>query len=98
MKKNLLFYLMIVLLINCGLKANPVKKSYAGKIAKNFYYAHTSFGYDEIEFPNYFTTDFEENKRLLEKVATFHSKKLRNQVAGYIVHLLKKQQKLLGQG
>jgi len=50
------------------------------------------------EFPNYFTTDFEENKRLLEKVATFHSKKLRNQVAGYIVHLLKKQQKLLGQG
>ena len=57
MKKNLLFYLMIVLLINCGLKANPVKKSYAGKIAKNFYYAHTSFGYDEIEFSNYFTID-----------------------------------------
>jgi small subunit ribosomal protein S17e len=50
------------------------------------------------EFPDYFTTDFEENKKRIERVAIFRSKKLRNQVAGYIVHLLKKQAKLLGKG
>ena len=47
-------------------------------------------------FPNYFTKSFEENKRVLDRVAKFYSKKLRNQVAGYIVHLIKKREKLLG--
>lgn len=31
-----------------------------------------------------FTTDFESNKELLEKIAVFRSKELRNEVAGYI--------------
>ena len=37
-----------------------------------------------------FTDDFEKNKKILEKVAVFRSKKLRNVVAGYITSLIKK--------
>lgn len=37
-----------------------------------------------------FTNDFEKNKKILEKIAVFRSKKLRNVVAGYITSLIKK--------
>ena len=37
-----------------------------------------------------FTTDFEENKKLVEQFATVNSKRLRNQIAGYVTSLIKK--------
>ncbi len=39
-----------------------------------------------------FTTDFEANKQLLNRVAVFHSKELRNEVAGYITRYMMRQQ------
>ena len=36
-----------------------------------------------------FTTDFEHNKQVLNKVSEIQSKKIRNTVAGYIVRLVK---------
>ncbi len=41
------------------------------------------------KYPNIFTTDFNENKDLLNKYAEVDSKHLRNRIAGYIVNLLK---------
>ena len=38
-----------------------------------------------------FTTDFEENKRILKK--TMPSKKIRNQMAGFLVRLKKQEKK-----
>ncbi|MEM2049191.1 MAG: hypothetical protein QW181_06055, partial [Candidatus Nitrosocaldus sp.] len=39
-------------------------------------------------------TDFESNKELLEKIAVFRSKELRNEVAGYITrHIMRKSTK-----
>ncbi len=35
-----------------------------------------------------FTTDFESNKQLLNKIAIFRSKELRNEVAGYITRYM----------
>lgn len=40
-----------------------------------------------------FSKDFTKNKKIVEEVAEFHSKKLRNIVAGYVTRLVKKQQK-----
>jgi small subunit ribosomal protein S17e len=47
-------------------------------------------------FPDKFTTDFENNKKLVESLTNISSKKLRNRVAGYITQLQKqkKQNKL----
>ncbi len=47
-------------------------------------------------FPDKFTTDFENNKKLVESLTNISSKKLRNKVAGYITQLQKqkKQSKL----
>ena len=47
-------------------------------------------------FPDKFTTDFENNKKLVESFTNISSKKLRNRVAGYITQLQnqKKQNKL----
>ena len=47
-------------------------------------------------FPDKFTTDFENNKKLVESLTNISSKKLRNKVAGYITQLQnqKKQNKL----
>jgi small subunit ribosomal protein S17e len=41
---------------------------------------------DEIlkKYPNKFTTDFEENKNLVEEVVIISSKTIRNKLAGYI--------------
>ncbi len=41
------------------------------------------------KYPNVFTTDFEINKRLLDKYLEIDSKHLRNRISGYIVNLLK---------
>ncbi len=40
-------------------------------------------------YPDVFTTDFEENKKLLDKYVEIDSKHLRNRISGYIVNLLK---------
>ncbi len=40
-------------------------------------------------YPDVFTTDFEKNKRLLDKYLEIDSKHLRNRISGYIVNLLK---------
>jgi len=47
-------------------------------------------------FPDKFTTDFENNKKLVESLTNISSKKLRNRVAGYVTQLQnqKKQNKL----
>ncbi|MEM2073116.1 MAG: 30S ribosomal protein S17e [Nitrososphaeria archaeon] len=37
-----------------------------------------------------FTTDFEANKRVVEKYVKFYSKSLRNMVAGYITSYMRK--------
>lgn len=38
--------------------------------------------------PDLFTRDFEQNKRIVDKLLETRSKKLRNQIAGYITHLV----------
>lgn len=40
------------------------------------------------KYPGLFTRDFNVNKQLVSNLATIPSKKLRNQVAGYITHLV----------
>ncbi|KAK7204955.1 putative 40S ribosomal protein S17 [Myxozyma melibiosi] len=39
------------------------------------------------------TTDFEVNKRLTDEIAIIASKRLRNKIAGYTTHLMKRIQK-----
>jgi len=41
------------------------------------------------KYPDIFTTDFEENKRLLDKYLEIDSKHLRNRISGYLVNILK---------
>ncbi|TKJ21964.1 MAG: 30S ribosomal protein S17e [Promethearchaeota archaeon Loki_b32] len=45
------------------------------------------------KYPNVFTTDFEKNKKLLDKYLEIDSKHLRNRISGYIVNLLKIREK-----
>ncbi|ABN70006.1 30S ribosomal protein S17e [Staphylothermus marinus F1] len=40
------------------------------------------------KYPNLFTRDFEHNKKVVSKLIETKSKKLRNQIAGYITHLV----------
>ncbi|MET1160243.1 MAG: 30S ribosomal protein S17e [Thermoprotei archaeon] len=40
------------------------------------------------KYPDLFTRDFEHNKRVVSKLIDTPSKKLRNQIAGYITHLV----------
>lgn len=44
-------------------------------------------------YPNVFTPEFQHNKELVTKFVTVKSKKLRNQIAGYITHLIKLKQR-----
>jgi len=46
-------------------------------------------------YPDIFTTDFEHNKMVVNELIEYKSKKLRNQIAGYITHLVKIRQKAL---
>lgn len=41
--------------------------------------------------PGKFTLDFEENKKLAEKLSTVNTKHLRNKIAGYITRLMRQQ-------
>ncbi len=40
-----------------------------------------------------FTTDFEENKKVISEISSTNSKKIRNVIAGYATRLVKEQQK-----
>ncbi len=40
-------------------------------------------------YPDRVSLDFEENKKLVSEVVNVSSKKLRNQIAGYLTHLVK---------
>jgi len=44
-------------------------------------------------YPDLFTDDFEHNKEVVKKVLITPSKKLRNQIAGYITHLIALEKK-----
>jgi len=39
-------------------------------------------------YPDKFTTDFEENKKILDSIAVISSPKLKNRIAGYITRLV----------
>ncbi len=41
------------------------------------------------KYPDVFTTDFEKNKKLIDKYLEVDSKHLRNRISGYIVNLMK---------
>ena len=41
------------------------------------------------KYPQAFTKDFEHNKRMVQLLTNITSKRVRNRVAGYIVHLLR---------
>jgi len=45
------------------------------------------------KYPELFTRDFQHNKLVVSKLVTIPSKKLRNQIAGYITHLVSITQK-----
>lgn len=42
-------------------------------------------------YPDLFTGDFEHNKRVVSQLVEYKSKKLRNQIAGYVTRLVKMQ-------
>jgi|UniRef100_A0A7J3Z604 Ribosomal protein S17E len=44
-------------------------------------------------YPNEFTEDFQHNKEKVKNYVKTQSKKLRNQIAGYITHLIKIERK-----
>jgi small subunit ribosomal protein S17e len=41
------------------------------------------------KYPDVFTTDFEKNKKLIDKYLEVDSKHLRNRISGYVVNLMK---------
>lgn len=45
-------------------------------------------------YANLFTDDYEHNKEVLSQVAEIPSRVLRNQIAGYITRLVKRQRKI----
>jgi len=49
-------------------------------------------------YPTEFTDDFETNKNLVKKYLDVKSKKLRNQIAGYITRLVKIRKRLEQRG
>ncbi|NPA86361.1 MAG: 30S ribosomal protein S17e [bacterium] len=46
------------------------------------------------KYPQAFTKDFEHNKRMVALLTNITSKRVRNRVAGYIVHLLRVKEEL----
>jgi len=48
-------------------------------------------------YPNEVSDNFEANKQLVSKYVYVKSKKLRNQIAGYLTHLVKLQKRRQGQ-
>jgi len=58
---------------------------------KNVFIKHLAK--DLIEkYPDKFTKDFEKNKEELDKLIRLESKKVRNKVAGYLVHMMSKKE------
>lgn len=45
-------------------------------------------------YPDRFSEDFDDNKKMLPEVVELHSKKFRNVIAGYITRLVKNKQKV----
>jgi len=45
------------------------------------------------KYPDLFTEDFQHNKKAVSQLTVWSSKKLRNQVAGYVTSLVKLQKK-----
>ncbi len=45
------------------------------------------------KYSNMFTDDFNKNKEVLNKIANFESKMIRNKIAGAITHMVKEVQK-----
>ncbi len=45
-------------------------------------------------YPDMFTSDFEHNKQVVKQLIEVKSKKIRNQIAGYITHLVKIKKRL----
>ena len=45
-------------------------------------------------YPDAFTEDFEHNKKVVSEYISVDSKRVRNQIAGYITHLIKIKKKL----
>jgi small subunit ribosomal protein S17e len=46
------------------------------------------------KYPDLFTKDFQKNKEILKTLLRTQSKKLRNQIAGYITHLVKIRERM----
>jgi small subunit ribosomal protein S17e len=46
------------------------------------------------KYPDLFTKDFQKNKEILKTLLRTQSKKLRNQIAGYITHLVKIRERI----
>jgi small subunit ribosomal protein S17e len=44
------------------------------------------------KYPDKFTKDFDKNKDELDRLIRLESKKIRNKVAGYLVHQIKKRE------
>lgn len=56
-----------------------IRTSFVKRIAKEMIETHE----------DKFTTDFDENKRLVEDLSTVSSKHLRNKIAGYVTRLIR---------
>ncbi len=41
------------------------------------------------KYPDIFTDNFEENKKIIDQLIEYQSKRVRNRIAGYITHLIK---------
>ena len=41
------------------------------------------------KYPTLFTTDYEQNKEIIGKILETGSRKLKDQIAGYVTHLMK---------
>jgi len=59
---------------------------------KNMFIKNLTRGLIE-KYPDKFTKDFEKNKKELDKIIELESKKVRNMVAGYLVHVIKKMER-----
>ncbi|MEM4969998.1 MAG: 30S ribosomal protein S17e [Sulfolobales archaeon] len=46
------------------------------------------------KYPDLFTKDFQKNKEILKTLLRTQNKKLRNQIAGYITHLVKIRERM----
>lgn len=62
---------------------------------KTLYVKHLAKALVE-KYPGKFTDKFEKNKEELDKIVKLESKKIRNEVAGYIMDIIKRQSKSKG--